>query len=217
MLPREFPGVAVSDFFSTYEKYFTHRQKCWAHLLRTVIKLMLLHSKKKEYKRFFEDLYALFTDAKTAQKNERPTEEERCQTVAAFQERIRSLCRGCERRMSKATPQDVREFRNLQRHLLRYIDSLFTFVLYPEVAPTNNRAEQGLRKTAKARNNYQTSKTKNGADRRSVLTSVLTSLQQSLPAFSLSTIIEEVTRWRIEKVSLFEKQLRETLARASPG
>ncbi|MBI1813008.1 hypothetical protein HYR82_04510, partial [Candidatus Peregrinibacteria bacterium] len=46
----------------------------------------------------------------------------------------------------------------------------------------------------KARNNYQTSKTKRGADRRSVLTSVLTSLQQSLPAFSLSTVIAEVTR-----------------------
>lgn len=217
VLPREFQGVAISDFFSTYEKYFTRQQKCWAHLLRTMIKLMLLHPKKKEYKKFFENLYALFTDARSAQKDERLADEERCQKVAAFQERIRSLCRGCGRRMSKTTPQDVREFRNLQRRLLRYMDSLFTFVLHPEVEPTNNRAEQGLRKTAKARNNYQTSKTKRGADRRSVLTSVLTSLQQSLPAFSLSTVIAEVTRWRTEGRSLFEKQLQGILARAPPG
>lgn len=118
--------------------------------------------------------------------------------------------------MSKATPQDVREFRNLQRRLLRYIDSLFTFVLHPAAEPTNNRAEQGLRKTAKARNNYQTSKTNAGADRRSVLTSILISIQQNLPEFSLRTVIEEVTRWRIEGISLFERQLQVALARASP-
>jgi hypothetical protein len=217
VLPREFQGIAVSDFFSTYEKYFTRQQKCWAHLLRTLIKLMLLHPKKKEYKRFFEALYALFLEAKVVQKEETLSQEERALQVAAFQDRIRLLTQGCERRMTKATPSDVREFRNLQRRLLKYQGSLFTFVLHPEVDPTNNRAEQGLRKTAKARNNYQTSKTKKGAERRSILTSVLTSLQQSLPAFSLSTVIEEVTRWRQEGTSLFQMQLQECLARASPG
>lgn len=217
VLPREFRGVAISDFFSTYEKYFSNQQKCWAHLLRTMIKLMLLHPKKKAYKAFFDALYVLFTEAKVVQKDEQLSEGDRQQKAVAFQERIRVLCRGCERRMTKSTPKDMREFTNLRRRLLRYMDSLFTFVLHPEVEPTNNRAEQGLRKTAKARNNYQTSKTAKGADRRSVLSSILTSLQQSLPSFSLSTVIDEVTRWRRVGSSLFEEQLQAHRARASPA
>lgn len=79
------------------------------------------------------------------------------------------------------------------------------------------RAEQGLRKTAKARNNYQTSKTEAGADRRSVLSSVLISLQQNLLSFSLTTVIEEVTQWRRDGVTLFDRQLQMAQARASPG
>lgn len=217
VLSREFPGIVITDFFSTYEKYFRNQQKCWAHLLRTIIRLMLLHPKKRAYKAFFEDLYALFTEAKAIREDATLTGEERQEKVVAFQERIRVLCRGCQRRMPKVIAQDVREFTNLKRRMLKHLDALFTFVLHPEVEPTNNRAEQGLRKTAKARNNYQTSKTKAGADRRSVLTSVLTSLQQNLPEFSLRTVIDEVTRWRMEGISLFERQVQAHLARASPA
>lgn len=217
ILSREFPGTVITDFLSTYEKYFKSNQKCWAHVLRTVIKLMLQNPKKRQYRRFFDDLYALFTEGKAARMNEHLTEAERIKNVAVFQKRLCMLCTRSDERLSKNTPDDVREFVNLQKRLRKYQDQMFTFVLHPEVEPTNNRAEQGLRKTAKARNNYQTSKTKAGADRRSVLSSVLTSLQQNLPSFSLTTVIEEVTKWRREGSTLFDRQLQTAQARASPG
>jgi len=217
ILSREFPGTVITDFLSTYEKYFKSNQKCWAHVLRTVIKLMLLHPKKREYRRFFDNLYALFTEAKSTKKAAHRTEAQRIKQTIVFQERLRTLCTRRDDRLSENTPDDVRAFVNLQKRLIKYIDQMFTFVLHPEVEPTNNRAEQGLRKTAKARNNYQTSKTAKGANRRSVLSSVLTSLQQNIPCFSLTTVIEEVTKWRRDGVTLFDRQLQMAQARASPG
>lgn len=217
VLSRAFPGIAITDCLSTYEKYFKNQQKCWAHFLRVAIRLMLLHPRAKTYKQFFDTLFAIFRTAKATQKDNTLTEKEKKERVATCLERIDRLCKGCGRRMTKKTRDDVRECTNLKRRLRKYRGSLFTFVLHPEVDPTNNRAEQGLRKTAKARNNYQTSKTEKGAHRRSVLVSVLTSLQKNLPSFSLETVIGEVTQWRREGISLFGKQLSAALARASPG
>ena len=51
-----------------------------------------------------------------------------------------------------------------------------------------------------------------GAARRSVIRSVLKSLQQNLASFTLESILEEVTRWRREGVSLFGRQ-RENVRR----
>jgi transposase len=216
VLSRAFEGTAVTDFFSAYEKYFKGQQKCWAHLLRTMIRLMLQHPDKKEYKTFFDQLHAIFVAGKKAQKNDALTEIQRERKTAMLQEKLRTLCTRHEEKLPTDACDDLRDFLNLQKRMIKYMDSLFTFVLHPEVEPTNNRAEQGFRKTAKARNNYQTSKTERGARRRSVLASVLTSLRQNLPEFSLETVVTEVRQWRISGQSLFDQQLQLARERASP-
>lgn len=192
VLSRAFEGTVITDFFSTYEKYFKGQQKCWAHLLRTMIRLMLQHPEKKEYKAFFDQLHAIFVAGKKAQKQEMFTETQRQKKATLLQKRLRKLCARHAEKIPADACDDLRDFLNLQKRMIKYMDSLFTFVLYPKVEPTNNRAEQGFRKTAKARNNYQTSKTVRGARRRSVLASVLTTLRQNLPAFSLETVVAEV-------------------------
>ena len=48
ILPREaFQGIGVSDDYAVYRNRFSKGQKCWAHLLRKAIKLMLGHDKVK--------------------------------------------------------------------------------------------------------------------------------------------------------------------------
>ena len=155
--------------------------------------------------------------AKEAQKDETLTGEEREKKVHSLQKIVCRTCLRSEEKIPTDASDDLRGFLNLQKRLVKYQDSLFTFVLHPAVEPTNNRAEQGLRKIAKARNNYQTSKTERGARRRSVISSVLTSLRQNLPAFSLETVIDEAERWRIDGLSLFDRQLQTARAKASPG
>lgn len=217
ILPREtFTGIGVSDCLKIYEKRFKKAQKCWAHFLRTAIRLMLECPGNTEYKAFFKELYAIFAAGKTAQQDKTLTEAQREEKAAVLQARICTLCGRREEKIPKQVTKEQREFINLQKRLMRNIDDLFTFVLVPQVEATNNRAERGFRKTAKARNNYQTSKTSRGAHRRSVIASILMSLQQNMPVYSLQSITEEVVRWRREGVSLFQRQLYTMKLGASP-
>lgn len=217
ILPRSsFKGVGVSDCLKIYENRFQQAQKCWAHFLRKAIELMLTNTENKEYRTFFEELYQIFTDGRTTQDDETLTETHRKKVVVSLQKRMKKLCTRHEEKIPKDTEKYEREFINLQKRMMRNIDDLFTFVLIPEVEATNNRAERGFRKTAKARNNYQTSKTKNGADRRSVIASILTSLQQNMEHYTLESITEEVLRWRMEETSFFQRQLKVLQFGSSP-
>jgi hypothetical protein len=144
------------------------------------------------------------------------TDEERTTIVHKLQKRITKLCYRHMEKIPKTADKERRQFLNLQKRMMRNIDDLFTFVLLPEVEATNNRAERGFRKTAKARNNYQTSKTKRGAHRRSIIASIMMSLQQNLPTYTLQSITDEVVRWRNDGISLFEQQLKTMQLEASP-
>jgi transposase len=58
--PAVFDGVGVSDDANVYHDRFAQAQKCWAHLLRKVIRLALLYPRKKTYQRFLDQLLALY-------------------------------------------------------------------------------------------------------------------------------------------------------------
>lgn len=205
ILPRDlFKGTGITDCYKIYEKRFTAAQKCWAHFLRKAIKLMLLYPEKKQYHDFFKDLYKIFSEAKKLK--EKPGEK--IEGIEKLEGKIKKICTEIERKLSKDTPKDEREFVNLQKNLVRNIKDLFTFVLIKGVEPTNNYGEQGLRHVARSRNNYQTSKTKKGAERHSIIASVLFSLKQNLEEFTLKSVTKEAIRWRIEGQSLFDRQLK---------
>ena len=204
ILPRgKFKGTGITDCYKIYEKYFVTAQKCWAHFLRKAIKLKLLFPKKKNYQQFFEDLHDIFVRAKKLKLE--PIEKG--PEIRKLELEIERICTLKDQKLNKKTAKDFREFVNLQKNLIRNLKDLFTFVEKSEVEPTNNRAEQGLRHVAKSRNNYQTSKTQKGADRHSIIASVLFSLKQNLKNFSLAAVTEEVMKWQIDGKSLFEKQL----------
>jgi len=88
-------------------------------------------------------------------------------------------------------------------------EELFTFVLHPEVEPTNNATERLQRNAALERKAGRTSKTAAGAQRRSILVSVLESLRANLEVFTLDSVLAEVQRWLAEGRSLFQRQWQE--------
>src|SRR3954468_12899737 len=67
ILPEDFGGIGVSDDYAVYRDRFGRGQKCWAHLLRKAIALMLAHPEDSTYCRFFEHLPAVFRDGKRFQ------------------------------------------------------------------------------------------------------------------------------------------------------
>lgn len=206
MLPRGFSGIGVTDNYAAYENRFSKHQKCWAHLLRKIISLMLRFPQKAEYRTFFEELYAIYREGVRYQKDQRLTTG-RAQRVAMLQEKIRRLCVEAGQVVSKDLPDDRQRFLRLQNELTACLDNLFVFVEHPEVEATNNRSEQQARPEAQARKTARTSKTERGAKRRSILTSVLGSLKRVLPEFTLKSVLEEVARWCIAGMSRFRAQL----------
>src|SRR3954451_23547143 len=209
ILPEDFGGIGVSDDYTVYRERFSQGQKCWAHLLRKAIALMLAHPEDSTYRPFFEHLLAVFRDGKRFQNDGRLGAAGRGRRVHELEGRLEQLCPRWQEELSKETPTPERDFVNLQKALMRMKQEreLFTFVLVPEVEATNNRSERTLRLTARMRQANQPSQSERVAQRRSILTSVLLSLRQQLPKFTLDGVVREVTRWRIAGESLFRAQL----------
>ena len=153
---------------------------------------------------------------------------ERKAVVATLEERIKSLCGRCDEKVITAkaaekqvppgepTLSHVETFILLQRELADNVDCLFVFVEHPEVEPTNNRSERNARREAEIRKGARTNKTDSGADRRSVIVTVLASLQTRIAKFTLSNMLAEVGRWVDAGKSLFEMELQAIQAKRAP-
>ena len=75
------------------------------------------------------------------------------------------------------------------------------------VEATNNRSERNLRKEAEVRKGGRTSKTQTGAQRRSVIMSVLATLNTRFETFTLDHLLAESARWRERGLSQFQAEL----------
>jgi transposase len=206
--PDVFDGIGVSDDASVYRGRFVQAQKCWAHLLRKVIRLALLNPRKKTYQRFLDQLLALYYDAKRAAADGRLGEEGRKNRVADLEGRLCELLQPYPSETTAGMTAPERDFANLVNELGRLLEAeeLFTFVLQPEVEATNNKMERALRSPALDRKAGRTNRTVAGAHRRSVIVSVLESLRANLQTFTLTTVLQEVGRWMKEGISLFADQ-----------
>lgn len=206
--PDVFDGIGVSDDAGVYRDRFVQAQKCWAHLLRKAIKLALLYPDNKKYQSFLDQLLEIYRDGKRAAADGRLGEEGRKQRVADLEGRLSELLLGYPKETTPAMSPHERDFTNLVNELGRLMmaEELFTFVLEPAVDATNNLSERELRGSALDRKAGRTNKTATGAHRRSVIVSVLQSLRMNLENFSLATVLQEVTRWMHEGISLFTEQ-----------
>lgn len=219
MLPPEvFTGVGVSDDAAVYRRRFVRGQKCWAHLLRKAIRLALWYPRKKKYRRFLDELLAIYYQAKRAAADQRLAWAGRQERVAALEERLCQLCRPQWREAEPGGPPHQRDFANLVNELVQRMldEELFTFVLEEGVEPTNNLTERLQRSPAQDRKAGRTSKTAAGARRRSVIVSVLESLRANLSSFTLTTVVAEARRWMEAGCSLFTQQWQALTQPATP-
>lgn len=214
-----FAGIVISDHAAVYAS-FSESQKCWAHLLRKAIQLTLQNPAKTEYRQFTDQLLEIYQAACTAQRDGRLGDAGRALKVAVLQHRLCELCKPVILSDSTSLRKLDKDYVLLANELvdLTMAQQLFTFVTAPpvtlpngqkqSVAGTNNEAERTLRPVSEARKTGRTNKTSNGARRQTILTSVLQSLRQYLPNFTLATVTAEVQNWVVKGQSCFDKYLK---------
>jgi transposase len=204
--PATFAGTVISDDAAVYAN-FTHAQKCWAHLLRKAIKLTLMEPANAEYRQFADRLLDIYRAACRAQRDLRLSLEGRKRRVAALEDQVFDLCFPMWAAELPPGEGPADDYRLLCEEIMRLLlaDQLFTFVTAAPIEQpngetmvlpgTNNESERTLRSPAQARSSGRTSKTVPGARRQTVIVSVLESLRPHLPAFTLSSVIQEVRHW----------------------
>jgi hypothetical protein len=207
ILGEQFSGIGVSDNYATYKYLFSEHQLCWAHLLRKAIKLMLQHPHQRHYRQFFDELYKLYQQAVRWQQDKRLSVG-RGQKVELLKARLQQLCCRWDETIEPETmPTHEQSFIRLQHELIDGIDALFVFVANPQVEPTNNRSERNLRREAEVRKGGRTSKTQSGAERRSIIMSVLATLNTRFQEFTLEHLLEELDHWTQLGLSRFQAEL----------
>ncbi|HEV3447101.1 MAG TPA: transposase, partial [Gemmataceae bacterium] len=219
ILPSDcFDGILVSDDAAVYRDRYARSQKCWAHLLRKAIRLAVLYPRKRRYRRFLDALLQLYYAAKRAAADGRLGEQGHKDRVADFEERLAGLCREYWPHGTRQPSPHEHEFANLVNELADRLiaEELFTFVLSPAVEATNNLSERLLRGAAQDRQLGRTSKTPAGAERRSVIVSILETLRVNLPEFTFASVVNEVRGWMEEGVSLLDK-LWQAFVEAEPA
>ncbi len=207
ILGEQFDGIGVSDDYAAYKSLFNQHQLCWAHLLRKAIKLMLQQPTEPTYRQFLDDLYDLYQQAVRAQKDKRLSVG-RAPKVERLQAQLRQLCgRAHEAIDAETMPTHEQTFIRLQNELVNGIEALFVFVAHPQVEPTNNRSERNLRREAEVRKGGRTSKTQPGAQRRSIIMTVLATLNTRFDQFTLGHLLDELARWTEVGLSQFRAEL----------
>jgi hypothetical protein len=136
VLGKKFKGKIGCDGWHTYkkysEKYGILLQRCWAHLIREV---KAICKEKKD----LDSAYIWMNEIFDKVKKSREIKIERIRKQK-YDELIEELDRWTQVYSSyKETRDLVTLIRNGKEHW-------FTCVLYPEIEPTNNKAERGIRK-----------------------------------------------------------------------
>ena len=204
-----FKGILVSDDAAVYQG-FSRSQKCWSHLLRKAIRLTLLEPGREKYRRFLDALLEIYRTGKSIAADRRMSEAGRARRVDSLRDAICD-CTG-ERFVDESKPTDEaeKEFRNLVHEIVRLSgdDELFTYVIYPEADGTNNISERHLREPAKDRVTGQANKTLRGAQRRTVITSVLDSIRLKLKTRTLNSVMEELKEWAASGIGRFRREVQ---------
>jgi transposase len=128
-LVRDWDGILVSDGYGLYRKW-VNRQTCLAHLIR---KADALAERKKTDLRRFGEVIAAWLRQLVSFAKEPPDPKTWSDFYTFFLFTV------------SAWEKDKTDAGRLARQIVREIDSLWTFLDYHGVDPTNNRAERALR------------------------------------------------------------------------
>ena len=128
-LVRDWDGILVSDSYGLYRKW-VNRQTCLAHLIR---KADALAERKKTDLRRFGEIVAAWLKQLVSFAKEPPDSKQWSDFYTFFLFTV------------SLWEQDKTDAGKLARQIVWEMDSLWTFLDYQGVEPTNNRAERALR------------------------------------------------------------------------
>ena len=213
-----FDGTLVSDDAAVYQG-FNEAQKCWAHLIRKAIKLTLTSPDDPRFRRLADGLLSIYRDAKRLANDGRMLAATKQSKVPELDDRVLELCGDRWVDENRDGEGDEDDYRKLCNELMRLMlaEELFVFVYREGVEGNNNASERELREDATARRTGRTSKTPNGAKRRSIITSVLRSIGKQIPEFTLAGVIAEVKQWMIRGKSCFRDLASTSSRQTEPG
>jgi len=141
ILGADFGGILVTDFYGAYDHFPGEKQRCWAHLLRDVRELVAKYPDDRPLARWARWLRRLYRAARASPPDAPPARRR------ATRKRLEELlAQACQRFVDRTVPQ-----RTLCQRILKHLHELFTFVVHPDVPPTNNEAERDLRPLVIAR------------------------------------------------------------------
>jgi transposase len=140
ILGTHFKGIISSDGWASYATFTNKLQRCWAHLLREA---KYLAEKYESAKSLYEGLKKLFEKAKK---------------TIPFDKNMLII----EMKQWIECANAYKELRKFAGKMLNGIEHWFTFVDYPFVEPTNNRAERALRELIVQRKIFGTLRNEKG-------------------------------------------------------
>ena len=165
---KNLPGVLVVDRYNAYNKLPLKIQYCYAHLLRDLEKTGKDFPDEGEVKSFAGILIPLLSQAMHLGSQDMPDKEYYCK-AAKLKKQIMKVCRSPARHLGIRAFQDI---------FTTHEDRLFHWVRDRRVPADNNHAERDLRPTVIARKVSFGSSSDAGAETRSVLMSMLHTLNK---------------------------------------
>ncbi len=163
-----FDGILITDFWAAYDSVscFLH-QACLAHLFRE-IKKVGDQNNSADWAAFAKKLGRLLKDAIRLSKRSDLSEDEFCAKRNRLEARLDCL--------ASWKSQDP-EVKRIVKRLVRYRDSILTFLYEENVPSDNNHAEREIRPAVIIRKNSQGNRSANGALTQAILMSVYRTLK----------------------------------------
>lgn len=165
ILGENYDGIIGCDGHKAYSNFTRFLQRCWAHILR---ELEHLSEKLPQAIPLHKELQELY--GRLASKyRKRMSKKQRYSLWAGARYRLRQILKKywCKKKLAKI----LMKIRNGFEHW-------FTFILHPEIEPTNNKAERGIRETVVQRKIYGCLRNQKGMNNHDILTSLIATWKQ---------------------------------------
>jgi transposase len=179
---KKLPGVLVVDRYNAYNKAPVQIQYCYAHLLRDVEKLEKDFPDSSEVKFFVSILAPLLSQAMHL-RSQPLTEEQYYREAKEIQKKIMEVNKNPAQHLAIRAMQDL--FHTNEHRFYHWVQDR-------RVPPDNNLAERDLRPTVIARKVSFGSSSDAGSKTRSVLMSVLHTLNKRRAGQSLESIFKNL-------------------------
>jgi transposase-like protein len=170
VLGENFKGVINCDGWETYKTYKNSNdkvllQRCWAHAKREVESVAEKYDEVKPLFKWFQNIYIKVCKARESGK--------------PFYQRMK-LKEKCENELRRwlDVTKPYKKLKTVRTKIENGFEHWFTCILYPEVEPTNNRAERMLREQVVIRKITGTLRNEKGTTANEVMMSLITTWKQ---------------------------------------